>query len=615
MNDINELILGKGTPKLEEMLGEIEVGMLLADRYTVMGLAGQGTWGKVFLVRDERIRAIDPDAKMTLRAAKFIQPDEEGIQHMKGRGVSYVDAVLKEARQVENCPNLVSRDLEFHDGVPFVVMPYYERTLADLLEKPVMMRASDRKELMEVGWGRIEVSFPSGMYCEYSLLVLEDMAKGLKQFHDLEERENVWGRTTGLVFGDLKPENVLIDRHGNALLSDFGTTTLATLTVGEFSKEKIGHIYIRAPEVVDDTATTRSDIWSFGSLMYKMIMGEFILEKELNLAPDSDGIQKKDEYFRNLTERGYTLMLKEKLAEVPKRFKKLVPFMRTCLEYKPSERYRNGEMLLDAFYQTLGRIESQRQVRRTKDWLWKTGGVIGIGLGIGIPMLIWGGPFEVNPVIHDKKPYKVADLDGLFTEGERLEFRRPDIPQVDIQEVHEHLYIDRFKKLAHTLDAAYIVDEYYRTAIELGMDEDCPAYGEDMDLRFYANTECYRNFAQTQIFESYARFAGTTDPNLQRDIWGSANEGRHGDSVVVLHAIEYGIAEARDEEGIVDLGAACTIGRLGLSRYTDLVVATKSDQFMDYIHAQDSQGNDMVNPRDRAFLMHWMGRLENLRYL
>ena len=83
-----------------------------------------------------------------------------------------------------------------------------------------------------------------------------------------------------VVYGDLKPSNIMLDKDGCVKLIDFGT-----VLSGSRHKETYGTIGYAAPEQVltnlyDPGIDQRTDIYCFGILLYKMITGEYPKDQE-----------------------------------------------------------------------------------------------------------------------------------------------------------------------------------------------------------------------------------------------------------------------------------------------------------------------------------------------
>ena len=76
----------------------------------------------------------------------------------------------------------------------------------------------------------------------------------------------------GLVYGDLKPENVLIHESGHAKLGDFGSARWADDARANIAIE--GTLHYLAPELLKGKPLTRgADWWAFGCLVYQMLAG------------------------------------------------------------------------------------------------------------------------------------------------------------------------------------------------------------------------------------------------------------------------------------------------------------------------------------------------------
>ncbi|HUJ28235.1 MAG TPA: serine/threonine-protein kinase [Myxococcales bacterium] len=82
----------------------------------------------------------------------------------------------------------------------------------------------------------------------------------------------------GLTHGAIKPENVLLDRAGNALVSDFGATRLVALPPatreGPRVMVELGDPAYRAPEVsASDPGGPQADAYALGALLHEMLAG------------------------------------------------------------------------------------------------------------------------------------------------------------------------------------------------------------------------------------------------------------------------------------------------------------------------------------------------------
>jgi serine/threonine protein kinase len=93
------------------------------------------------------------------------------------------------------------------------------------------------------------------------------MAEILLALQDLHKRD--------IIYRDLKPDNVVIDDEGHALLTDFGLSKEGVLEVSNGAKSFCGSVAYLAPEMLRKAGHGKSVDWYLlGVLLYEMIVGK-----------------------------------------------------------------------------------------------------------------------------------------------------------------------------------------------------------------------------------------------------------------------------------------------------------------------------------------------------
>lgn len=159
-----------------------------------------------------------------------------------------------------------------------------------------------------------------------------------------------------LIFRDFKTSNVLLDEDFNAKLSDFGLARQGPAAgLSHVSTSVVGTVGYAAPEYVQTgRLTAKSDVWSFGVVLYELITGRRAVERNL---PRSE--QKLLEWARPYVSdsKKFHLIVDPRLRGLCciKSAQKLASLANRCLMKKPKSRPKMSEVVA-----VLGIIISER---------------------------------------------------------------------------------------------------------------------------------------------------------------------------------------------------------------------------------------------------------------
>ncbi|KAA0717583.1 Ribosomal protein S6 kinase alpha-2 [Triplophysa tibetana] len=209
----------------------VKEGFEKADpsQFELLKVLGQGSYGKVFLVR--KIKGSDT-------------------------GQLYAMKVLKKAslKVRDRVRSKMERDILAEVNHPFIVKLHYAfQTEGKLYLILDFLRGGDlfTRLSKEVMFTEEDVKF-----------YLAELALALDHLHSL-----------GIIYRDLKPENILLDEEGHIKVTDFGLSKEA-IDNDKRAYSFCGTIEYMAPEVVNRRGHTQSaDWWSFGVLMFEMLTG------------------------------------------------------------------------------------------------------------------------------------------------------------------------------------------------------------------------------------------------------------------------------------------------------------------------------------------------------
>ena len=283
----------------------------------------------------------------------------------------------QEARTIAalNHPNILGiHDIGEHDGAPFLVSEFLEgQTLREAVSGPLPVRRA----------------------IEYAL----GIAEGLAAAHE-----------KGIVHRDLKPENVFVTRDGRIKVLDFGLAKLvrpddnhesaATLTSpATLPGMVMGTVGYMSPEQVrGEPIDARSDIFSFGAVMYEMLTGKRAFKRETS-AETMTAILREEPPALNDTSWQGPPELQRILAR--------------CLEKNVAQRFQSANDLAFAIESLSGTSTAKRvsDPKSRRAWLpWVTAAALVIGTAVWEMVRSAGAP--ANPL--EKAHFtRVTDLESV----------------------------------------------------------------------------------------------------------------------------------------------------------------------------------------------------------
>ncbi len=274
------------TKTLETSADEFTRGTSFANRYEIIEELGVGGMGKVF-------RAYDTKIKVEI-ALKILKPeiaaDSKTIERFSNE--------IRLARDITHKNVCRMHDLNEDEGTQYITMEY--------------VPGEDLKSFIKrVG------QLPA----EKAISLAKQICDGLSEAHRL-----------GVVHRDLKPQNIMIDKEGNAKIMDFGIAR--SLKAGGMTREGvvIGTPDYMSPEQVEGKESDqRSDIYSLGVVLYEMVTGQVPFQGD---TPFSIAMKHKTE--DPLHPKKFNLQMPDDLAHV----------ILKCMEKRREDRYQTaGEIL------------------------------------------------------------------------------------------------------------------------------------------------------------------------------------------------------------------------------------------------------------------------------
>ena len=213
------------------MTGTERLTAALADRYRIERELGQGGMATVYLAEDLKhdrkvaIKILKPELAAVLGAERFVQE-------------------IKTTAALSHPHILPLFDSGDAGGFLYYVMPYLEgETIRDKLNRETQLGV------------------------EEAVRITTEVADALDYAH-----------RNGVIHRDIKPENILL-HDGRPMVMDFGIALALSAAAGGRMTEtglSLGTPHYMSPEqaTAEKDLTSRSDIYSLGSVLYEMLTGE-----------------------------------------------------------------------------------------------------------------------------------------------------------------------------------------------------------------------------------------------------------------------------------------------------------------------------------------------------
>src|SRR6266699_565817 len=214
------LWLGIRRPQMADRVGQH------FGNYRLVSLLGQGGYAQVYLGQHVRL---DLQAAIKVLHTHLSEREAEHFQ--------------QEAQIIARLayPSIVrTLDYDVQEGVPFLVMDY-------------------------APGGSLRRRYPKGSVVPLPeiLSAAKQVASGLQYAHKQK-----------FIHRDVKPENMLVGRQEEVLLSDFGLAALSHSSGSLSTQEATGTLAYMAPEQIEGHPRAASDQFALGVVVYEWLCGE-----------------------------------------------------------------------------------------------------------------------------------------------------------------------------------------------------------------------------------------------------------------------------------------------------------------------------------------------------
>ena len=361
-------------------------GQLINDRYEIIRAIGEGGMANVYLAKDTIL-----DRKVAVKILRGdLAEDEKFVRRFQREAISASSL---------NDPNIVEvYDVGEDDGKYFIVMEYVQGlTLKQLIKKRGSLTLPEVVDIM--------------------LQLTSAVAHAHESY---------------IIHRDIKPQNVVILEDGRVKIMDFGIAV--ALNAGEFTQTNsvMGTVYYIPPEQANGgAATTRSDIYSLGILMYELVTGHVPFKGdnpvEVAIKHMNEPLPSICEYDPEMPQSIENIILRASAKNPKNRYESAWDMhddLETALDknrfnepkviYKyPEKNFEDKEMPREGRAARNAEKEENKKDKRMNKALIVVGTIVGVLIAAMLfVFILW-------PKISDKPDIKIPDVQGMTVKQAR----------------------------------------------------------------------------------------------------------------------------------------------------------------------------------------------------
>jgi len=296
--------------------------------YRILEKIGAGGMGEVYLAEDTKL-----ERKVALKfLPSHLTSDKEGMERFQREA---------KAAAALNHPNIVTiHEISEHKGCTFIAMEH--------------VKGSSLREEIEKGPMTID------RFIEISTQICE----GLREAHG-----------AGIVHRDIKPENIVIDKSGRVRILDFGLARMRGVTKLTKDASTLGTFKYMSPEQYQNKEVDhRTDIWSFGVVLFEMLTGCLPFQGDYESAMMYAIVNEEPEPIQNHR------------TDLPSGLKDMV---NRTLEKNPEKRYQTvDDLMTNLKSMDKRKVHSTRSDNKTSRHLLEKKILLGPAIGIAVLLLV-----------------------------------------------------------------------------------------------------------------------------------------------------------------------------------------------------------------------------------